>query len=112
MRGFHNQFLRVNLSEHTLASEELSDEVLKCYLDGKGLGAHRLVENAPRGVDPLAPESPVVVATGPSRGSLPAIRSSLAAAELRLADRPALPRVSRRASAPSARHHLSSGSAG
>lgn len=71
MKGSHNQSLRVNLSEHTWAREELSAEVLGRYLGGKGLAARLLVQNAAAGVDPLASESSLVVAAGPGRGSSP-----------------------------------------
>jgi aldehyde:ferredoxin oxidoreductase len=69
MEGFHNQLLRVNLTERSWQCEEISDQVLTTYLGGKGLAAHLLVENSPAGVDPLAPESPLIVATGPATGS-------------------------------------------
>ncbi|MGD1997025.1 MAG: aldehyde ferredoxin oxidoreductase family protein [Anaerolineae bacterium] len=79
MEGFYNRILRVNLSERTWAAEELSDEILTRYLGGKGLAAHLLMENAPAGVDPLSPESPLVVATGPATGTVlaPASRYGL-----------------------------------
>ncbi|MGD2176497.1 MAG: aldehyde ferredoxin oxidoreductase family protein [Anaerolineae bacterium] len=79
MNGFHNRSLRVNLTEQTWAAEHLSDEVLSRYLGGKGLGAHLLLENATPGVDPLAPQSPLVVTTGPATGTdlAPASRYAL-----------------------------------
>jgi aldehyde:ferredoxin oxidoreductase len=49
--------------------ESISDDVLSRTLGGKGLGAHFLLESAPPGVDPLAPESPLIVTTGPATGS-------------------------------------------
>lgn len=69
MKGFHNQLLRVNLTDRTWALQAIPDEVLSRYLGGKGLAAHLLLETAPAGVDPLAPESPLIVATGPATGS-------------------------------------------
>ncbi len=69
MKGFHNRLLQIDLTEHTWADEHLPDEILSRYLGGKGLAAHLLLERAPTGVDPLAPESPLIVATGPATGS-------------------------------------------
>jgi len=69
MAGFHNRLLRVNLTERSWQHEEIHDDAFTTFLGGKGLGAHLLLENGPAGVDPLAPESPLVVATGPATGS-------------------------------------------
>lgn len=69
MEGFFDRFLRVNLTERTWNVDHVSDEVLRAYLGGKGLAVHLLLENAPTGVDPLAPESPLVVAIGPATGT-------------------------------------------
>ncbi|MFQ6100993.1 MAG: aldehyde ferredoxin oxidoreductase family protein [Anaerolineae bacterium] len=70
MHGFYNRLLRVNLSTHTWTSEAISDDVLTRYLGGKGLAAHLLLENAPAGVDPLAPENPLILAVGPATGTV------------------------------------------
>jgi len=69
MNGFYNRFLRVDLTNRISAVEILSDETLTRYFGGKGLAAHLLFECAPPGVDPLAPESPLIVATGPASDS-------------------------------------------
>lgn len=69
MEGFHNQLLHIDLTDRTWTEEDIPDEVLSSYLGGKGLAAHLLLERAPGGVDPLAPESPLVVVTGPATGS-------------------------------------------
>ncbi|HIE38077.1 MAG TPA: aldehyde:ferredoxin oxidoreductase [Anaerolineales bacterium] len=79
MRGFYNRLLRVDLSTRTWAAEPISDDVLTRYLGGKGLAAHLLLENGPAGVDPLAPENPLIVAVGPATGTVlaPASRYAL-----------------------------------
>jgi aldehyde:ferredoxin oxidoreductase len=79
MHGFYNKLLRVDLSARTSTVEAISDDVLTRYLGGKGLAAHLLLENAPPGVDPLAPENPLVLAIGPATGTVlaPASRYGL-----------------------------------
>ena len=69
MRGFHNQLLHINLTDRTWTAEPIQDEVLGQYLGGKGLAAHLLLERTPAGLDPLAPESALIVATGPATGT-------------------------------------------
>ena len=79
MYGFYNQLLRVDLSARTWAAEEIPDDVLIARLGGKGLATRLLLENAPPGVDPLAPENPLIIATGPATGTVlaPASRYGL-----------------------------------
>lgn len=67
--GFYNRVLHVDLHDRTWRYEELPDEVLACYLGGKGLAAYLLAREAPPGVAPLAPENPLIVAVGPASGS-------------------------------------------
>ena len=69
MFGFFNRTLQVDLATRTWRSVELPDAVLAQYLGGKGLAAHLLVQHAPAGVAPLAPENPLIVAVGPASGS-------------------------------------------
>jgi hypothetical protein len=69
MDGFYNRLLRIDLYEQTWSGEDISDQVLRRYLGGKGLVAHLLLEDAPAGGGPLAAESPLVVVTGPATAS-------------------------------------------
>ncbi len=79
MRGFYNRLLRIDLSARTWAAEPIPDDVLVRYLGGKGLGGHLLMENVPAGVDPLAPDNPLILAIGPATGTVlaPASRYGL-----------------------------------
>ena len=70
MYGFYNRLLRVDLSAQTWIAEEISDDILTRYLGGKGLATHLLLENTPTGVNPLAPETPLILATGPATGTV------------------------------------------
>jgi aldehyde:ferredoxin oxidoreductase len=79
MYGFHNRLLHIDLSSQTWAMEGIPDDTLGRYLGGKGLGVHLLLEKSPPGVDPLAPENPLIVTTGPASGTVlaPASRYGL-----------------------------------
>jgi aldehyde:ferredoxin oxidoreductase len=79
MHGFYNRLLRVDLSARTWTAEPIADEVLARYLGGKGLASQLLLDNVPAGVEPLAPENPLILATGPATGTVlaPASRFGL-----------------------------------
>ncbi len=81
MDGFYNRFLRIKLSERHTSVEPIPDEITARYLGGKGLGAWLLTQNAPRGVDALAPENPLIIVTGPATdsGMAPASRHIIVA---------------------------------
>jgi len=70
MFGFYNRLLRVDLPTRSYRVEEIPDEVLSQYLGGKGLGAYLLLKNSPAGGDPLSPDNPFIIATGPATGSV------------------------------------------
>ena len=69
MKGFYNQFLKINLSDKIHQIEPVSDAIFEKYLGGKGLATHLLLENNPPGVDPLAPENTLIFTNGPLGGS-------------------------------------------
>ncbi len=73
MQGFYNRLLRIDMNTRKVSDEDIPDEVTARYLGGKGLGAWLMTHNAPVGVDPMAPENPLVIVTGPATDSgLPA----------------------------------------
>jgi aldehyde:ferredoxin oxidoreductase len=65
MFGFYERIITIDLSHKTFSIEALADDILSRYLGGKGLATHLLLERNPKGVDPLAPENHLVIATGP-----------------------------------------------
>ncbi len=69
MKGFYNQILSVNASDHTFEVEATDDEVLRKYLGGKGLSTYLLLERNPPGVDPLSPENHLIFSIGPVSGT-------------------------------------------
>jgi len=65
MKGFFNRLLRINLNTATYRVEPIEDEILRQTLGGKGLGTHLLLENNPKGVDPLSPDNRFIITLGP-----------------------------------------------
>ncbi|MCZ6696196.1 MAG: hypothetical protein O7A63_06615, partial [Acidobacteria bacterium] len=67
--GLHGRYLRVDLSTGESRAIELPERVLRDYLGGVGLGAWLLLREAPPGVDPFAPEAPLIFALSPLVGT-------------------------------------------
>ncbi|SDO53809.1 aldehyde ferredoxin oxidoreductase family protein [Desulforhopalus singaporensis] len=68
MKGYYNRLLIVDMSSKSFSIEAIEDEVLAKCLGGKGLATHYLLKRNPEGVDPLAPENNIIIATGPFCG--------------------------------------------
>jgi aldehyde:ferredoxin oxidoreductase len=68
MFGFYNRLLTVDLSRRNAVIEELPDDILAECLGGKGIATRLLLDRNPVGVEPLAPENHLIVATGPFCG--------------------------------------------
>lgn len=62
-------FAEVNLSTGRILPREVPGEWLRRYLGGSGLAARMLYEELDPAIDPLAPESPLVVMNGRLTGS-------------------------------------------
>ncbi|MBU4315819.1 MAG: aldehyde ferredoxin oxidoreductase family protein [Proteobacteria bacterium] len=69
MNGYHGRFLKVDLSTQKTEDMPLSEEDLKDFIGGAGLSAKLIYEHVKNGMDPLAPENPLVFAVGPFTGS-------------------------------------------
>jgi aldehyde:ferredoxin oxidoreductase len=67
--GYCGKILYVNLTDGTTTIEEPTEDHYRMYLGGWGLVAHELLKRAPKGVDALAPENPLVFATGVASGT-------------------------------------------
>ncbi|MEW6308554.1 MAG: aldehyde ferredoxin oxidoreductase family protein [Bacillota bacterium] len=68
MNGYAGRILRVDLTVRSVRPEELSAELARGYLGGRGFAAKLLWDESPTGGSPLAPEAPVIVASGPLSG--------------------------------------------
>lgn len=69
MRGFHGCYLRYDLTRGEEQRISISEEVLARTLGGVGLGAWLLHREAPVGVDPFAPEAPLIFTFSPLVGT-------------------------------------------
>ena len=65
MKGFFNRLLRIDLTKQKIASEPISDAVLRSHLGGKGLGSYLLLEENPAQVDPFSPNNRLIFTLGP-----------------------------------------------
>ncbi|GAB6152658.1 aldehyde ferredoxin oxidoreductase family protein [Desulfosporosinus burensis] len=69
MKWYYGKLLRVNLSEKSYSVDELSEELFKKYLGGRGLGAYLLLEHVQAGIDPLSEENKVIFTNGFTTGT-------------------------------------------
>lgn len=69
MDFYQGKLLRLDLSTGTSAVEPLNMEWAQKYVGGKGLLLRYLWAEVPPNVDPWAPESPVILMTGPFAGT-------------------------------------------
>jgi len=68
--GYAGRILRIDLSSGAVKTEPLKEEVAKKYIGGIGLGIRLLLDNSEAGVDPLSPENPLILTTGPLSGTI------------------------------------------
>lgn len=70
MNGFAGKVLRVDLTEGSIAAQELpSEAVLRSYIGCLGLGLKILYHELPPGYDAIDPETPLIFTTGPLTGT-------------------------------------------
>jgi aldehyde:ferredoxin oxidoreductase len=67
--GFMGKILKVNLTEGKISEEALHEDWAKEYVGGGGLATRYFYEKVPGGVDPYAPENPLIFMTGPLTGT-------------------------------------------
>lgn len=69
MLGFHGCYWRFDLGRNAGERIPIEDSILRRTLGGVGLGAWLLHQEAPVGVDPLAPEAPLIFSFSPLVGT-------------------------------------------
>ena len=69
-RGYAGGMVKLDLSSGKVEKVVLSQRDALMVLGGKGLGSLLLYNSVRRGVDPLSPENPLILATGPLTGTL------------------------------------------
>ena len=67
--GFWNKILHVNLDDGSTRIERPGDRFFRLYGGGRGIIAHYLLQDVPKGADPLGPENVLVFAPGVLTGA-------------------------------------------
>jgi aldehyde:ferredoxin oxidoreductase len=67
--GYHGSYLRIDVSSNNAERVPLSEETLRQFIGGSGLGAKLLLDEEAAILDPLAPESPLIFTFSPLVGS-------------------------------------------
>ena len=68
MHGYYKRILTIDLTSRTFVIEPVADQTLAECIGGKGLATRLLLDRNAPGVDPLAPENNLIIATGPFCG--------------------------------------------
>ena len=69
MLGYHGAYLVVDLTHRSVGWEPLSENVLRWFIGGTGLGTYLLYEHCPPQIDPLDAANPLIFVTSPLVGS-------------------------------------------
>ncbi len=67
--GYYGNFLRIDLSTKTITKQEFSEETLRKYLGGSGLGTKILYDETDQHTDPLGPDNLLIFMTSPLVGT-------------------------------------------
>ncbi|MEM0096755.1 MAG: aldehyde ferredoxin oxidoreductase family protein [Candidatus Bathyarchaeia archaeon] len=70
MYGYAGRVLHVDLTTGKTRTEPLNEDYAKKYIGGIGLGMRLWLDYSKAGVDPFSHENPLVLATGPTSGSV------------------------------------------
>lgn len=69
MKGYHGRFLEVDLSDGSMRDIPLGEDFCRKFLGGTAMASALLYERMGPEMSPLAPQSPLIMATGPFTGS-------------------------------------------
>src|ERR1700682_289879 len=69
MFGYHARYLRIDLTRGSADFVPLTEDVLRRFIGGVGLATYLMHKEAPRGVDPLTPEAPIIFCLSPLVGT-------------------------------------------
>ncbi|UCB45614.1 MAG: aldehyde ferredoxin oxidoreductase family protein [Spirochaetota bacterium] len=75
--GFCGRMLRVDLTNRETSMEELSGDLFRDYIGGRGINARYLLEELPQNVDPYAPENILLISAGSLSGTIAPASSRL-----------------------------------
>jgi len=68
MKGINGNILRVDLTVARLSVQPISEEHYRRHLGGRGIIAHTLLTEVPKGIDPFGAENRLVFALGTLTG--------------------------------------------
>ena len=68
VNGYAGRMLRVNLTDNTLETAELTEDFCRRYVGANGFVGYYLLQEVPRGADPLGPDNALIFAAGPITG--------------------------------------------
>jgi aldehyde:ferredoxin oxidoreductase len=68
-KGYVGRYLRVDLTDGRCSDFTIEEELRRTFIGGSALGAKLFLDRYPLDADPLSPESPLMVMTGPMVGS-------------------------------------------
>jgi aldehyde:ferredoxin oxidoreductase len=69
LKGLSGRLIRLNLTDGSVAIEQVDDEVARKYLGGKGLAAFYAFREIRKGTDPLGPDNKLYLFTGALTGT-------------------------------------------
>jgi aldehyde:ferredoxin oxidoreductase len=69
MYGFHGRLLQIDLTSGQSVWRDLEESRLRAFLGGLGLGTSLLYDYAPPGVEPFAPDNPLIFTSAPLVGT-------------------------------------------
>lgn len=69
LEGYYGNFLEVDLKNKELDEYEIPKEWYEKYLGGRGLAARIMLEELPKGADPMGEENILIFGTGPLQGT-------------------------------------------
>jgi aldehyde:ferredoxin oxidoreductase len=67
--GYTGRILRINLTDGSIKTEPLAEDLARAYIGGAGFGIKLLYDEVKKGVDPLSPENKLIFASGPLSGT-------------------------------------------
>ncbi|MGQ9515071.1 MAG: aldehyde ferredoxin oxidoreductase family protein [Thermoproteota archaeon] len=69
VKGYAGRLLLVDLSSKSFRREPIDRSYVRLYIGGRGLGARYLLDHIVPGADPLGPQNPFIIMTGPFTGT-------------------------------------------
>ncbi len=69
MKGYRGRLLRIDLSDGRIETEQLDMKLARMFIGGAGLGTRLLFDMIDADTEPLGPQNPLILLTGPFAGT-------------------------------------------